>query len=268
MRYLRVLTMVSAITMVSIVLASVQEATGAVNLRFSPADTVIMSGQTSRLSIFVDDLDANVRTIDLHVTYDTTIVSSLGGGAGKLYTDSGFTLFQGIENNVPGQWHGYVVILGSEDFLEGPGELYYWEYSALADGVTPIIAVEAYVAAGDGTYYPDVELEATTIIVGDPLSAADDLPQQPLSLAVWPNPFNPRSSLLVDLQEPSDAHVAVYDVRGRTIFVMHDGPLLSGETVFTWHGNDTHGQAQPSGQYLFRVKTRTGSRVIRATLVR
>ena len=145
-------------------------ASAAVNLRFTPMDTTVSPGATSRLSIFVDDLDANVRTIDVYVTYDETIVTSLGGGAGALYSDSGFFVFQGMENDVPGQWHGYAVVMGSLDFLEGPGELFYWDYEGQAQGTSPVIAAEVYVAAGDGTYYPDVILDETTINVFDPLS--------------------------------------------------------------------------------------------------
>ncbi len=239
-----------------------------VNLRFSPADTVIMAGKTGRLSIFVDDIDANVRTIDVHVTYDTAVVTSLGGGAGALYTDSGFFVFQGIENDVPGEWHGYAIVMGSTDFLEGPGELFYWEFSALADGVSPIIAVVADVAAGDGTYYPDVSLNPTTIIVGDPLSAVDNIPQQPARLMVWPNPFNPRASLLVDMPQTGLAQVSVYDLRGRKLIVLHDGQLSQGESTFVWDGRDSTGQPQSTGQYFFRLLTETGSLVTRATLIK
>jgi hypothetical protein len=256
------------VMLMGVVLLTAQLANAAVNLRFTPANSTLSSGETGRLAIFIDDLDANVRTIDVHVTYDPSIVTSLDGGAGDLYTNSGFFVFEGIENEIPGQWHGYAVVMGSTDFLEGPGELFYWDFSALTDGVSPIIAVEAYVAAGDGTYYPEVVLEGTTIIVGDALSSVEGLPLQPNRLAVWPNPFNPRTSLLVDMPRAGLAEVAIYDLRGRKLFVMHEGPLRRGESVFQWDGRDSKGLAQPTGQYFFRLNTATGSQVTRATLIK
>ncbi len=246
-------TLILAVVLVGLVWASV--ASAAVNLRFTPPDTVVSPGSTNRLAIMIDDLDANVRTIDIYVTYDTTVVSSVAGGAGTLFTDSGFFVFQGIENNVPGQWHGYAVVMGSGDFLEGPGELYYWEYGALADGTSPIIAVEAYVAAGDGVYYPDVILNGTTITVNDPLSAVGDVPLVRPELNVWPNPFNPRTSVSIDLPDPGYVRMAVYDLRGRELIVLHDGQAPAGNQVFAWDGKDRNGMPQPAGQYLVRMVT-------------
>jgi len=239
-----------------------------VNLRFTPADARVTEVVTGRVGIFVDDLDANVRTIDVYVTYDTTIVASLGGGAGALYQDSGFFVFQGMENDIPGQWHGYAVVMGATDFLEGPGELFYWDFEGLALGTTPIIAVEAYVADGNGIYDPDVILEPTTITVYDPLSAVGDVPVHQTAIKAWPNPFNPRTSLLVELAEPGHARMSVYDVRGRELAVLHNGAAPAGNSTYMWDGRDSNGQMQPAGQYIFRLVTNQGVQTAKAMLVK
>ncbi len=256
------------ICLVCLSLALASFAQAEVNLRFTPADTSVTAGVTNRLAIFVDDLDANVRTIDIYVTYDTTIVASVGGGAGRLYQDSGFFVFQGLENNIPGQWHGYAVVMGSTDYLEGPGELFYWEFEGLALGTTPIVAVEAYVADGNGVYDPDVILDGTTITVYDPQSAVDDVPVRQSDLKVWPNPFNPRTSLLVEMAEAGHASMSVYDVRGHELIVLHNGNIPAGSSTFTWDGCDDKGQMQPAGQYFFRLATGHGVKTTRAMLVK
>ncbi len=243
-------------------------ASAAVNLRFTPMDTTVTPGESSRLSIFVDDLDANVRTIDVYVTYDESVVTSVGGGAGALYSESGFFVFQGIEDNVPGQWHGYAVVMGSTDFLEGPGELFYWDYQGQANGTTPVIAAEAYVAAGDGTYYPEVLLADTTINVFDPLSGVEDLPAAPNYLRAWPNPFNPRTALQVNLPEPGQVHLAVYDIKGYEMIVLQDGVVGSGSQIFHWDGTDSDGRPQPAGQYLVRLTTLGGVQTTKITMVK
>jgi len=239
-----------------------------VNLRFSPADTTVNPGAISRLSVMIDNPDSNVRTIEVYVTYDTTVVASLSGGPGALYTDSGFFVFKGFENDVPGQWHGYAVVMGSEDFLEGPGELYYWEYQGLDDGTSAIIAVETYLAGGDGVYYSDVVLEATTITVADPLSAVEEVPAHRPEVKAWPNPFNPRTSLAVNLPEPGYARMSVYDLRGRELVVLHEGDMPSGSSTFIWDGRDHGGRPQPTGQYLFRLVTRKDAVITKATLLK
>ncbi len=249
-------------------LLQIGAAEAAVNLRFTPADTVVSPGTGGRLSVMIDDLDANVRTIDVFVTYDTTIVASVAGGPGALYEDSGFFVFDGFENDTPGQWHGYAVVMGSGDFLEGPGELYYWDFQGLVDGSSAIIAVEAYVAAGDGTYYPDVILDPTTITVSDPLSAVGDVPESRPNLRAWPNPFNPITSLTVNLPTASEARLAVYDLRGRELLVLHEGAARAGSTTFTWDGRDKTGRLQPAGQYFFRLDAGNVTRSVKVTLVK
>jgi hypothetical protein len=244
------------------------QAQAAVNLHFTPMDTTVELSATGRLAVMIDNLDANVRTIDLYVTYDTSVVSSLSGGAGAAFIDSGFFLFKGFENDIPGQWHGYCVIMGSTDFLEGPGELFYWDYQGLAIGTTPIIAVEAYVAAGDGVYYPDVILDSTTITVYDPTSPVADVPLAQPVLKAWPNPFNPQTSISIDLPNPGYAHVAVYDLRGRELAVLQDGEVAAGSQVYVWDGRDSQGMTQPAGQYLVRMMTADVVRTTKLMMVK
>ncbi|MCB1185116.1 hypothetical protein KDM41_16965 [bacterium] len=239
-----------------------------VNLRFTPADTTVGPGETGRLSVFVDDLDANVRTIDLYVTYDPAVVTSLGGDSGQAFLDSGFFLFDGFENTAPGQWHGYCVILGSTDWLTGPGELFTWDFTGAADGTSPVIAVEAYVAAGDGTYYDEVVLDGTSITVFDPLSAADDTPPARAGLHAWPNPFNPSTRIRFALAHPGPARVTVHDLRGAEVAVLHDGPLDRGEHRLEWSGRDAHGRAVPAGTYLVRLEGPDGPAVLKLGLVK
>ena len=48
-------------------------ASAQVDLRFAPDDTTIAVGDTLRMSIMLDQV-IDVRTIDVDVTYDTTVV--------------------------------------------------------------------------------------------------------------------------------------------------------------------------------------------------
>jgi len=139
-----------------------------VPLRFAPADPVVAPGMAGgRLAVLIDD-DRTVRTIDITVTYDTTYVRSLGGAAGALFTDSGHQLFRGYEEPEPGVWHGYCIVLGSGLSVSGPGELYTWDFEGKTPGVSPVTAVVVDVSDVDGTWYPTVDLEPTTITVANP----------------------------------------------------------------------------------------------------
>jgi flagellar hook assembly protein FlgD len=69
-----------------------------------------------------------------------------------------------------------------------------------------------------------------------------------------PNPFE--SSTLVQLDVPSGDHpvdVSVYDVRGRVVRVLHNGPLMRGRHTLRWDGRDGDGAPVSSGVYFVRL---------------
>jgi hypothetical protein len=84
-------------------------------------------------------------------------------------------------------------------------------------------------------------------------------------LALWPNPFSGRDEATVALvvAERSDVRVAVYDVLGREVTVLHDGPLRAGE-----HRLRLDGQALPAGVYVVRAEVGVQRLTERITLVR
>ena len=238
-----------------------------VHLSFTPADTTVALGQPGRLSIMVDE-SFEYRTIDVTVTYDTTIVRSLGGTAGALYTDSGIFTFKGFEEDTLGTWHGYAVLMGAGLFIKGPGELYYWDFEGLAEGTTPITSVKVFVSTTDGSWFEDVSLPATTIIVGDPLSNEDDVPSFRSDLRIWPNPFNPRTEIVCDLDRAGWVELAVYDVRGRQVVVLYEGSAPAGPFTSSWNGLDSRGISQPGGVYLFGLATSAGRLITKGVLLK
>lgn len=73
-----------------------------------------------------------------------------------------------------------------------------------------------------------------------------------------PNPFNPSTVIELDLAEAGPLRLEVFDVRGRLVRVLHDGPLGVGEHSFPWNGTDGSGQSVASGTYFARVTGRQG----------
>ncbi len=84
----------------------------------------------------------------------------------------------------------------------------------------------------------------------------------------WPNPFNPRVTVSYALPQDGSARLAVCDVRGREVAVLHDGSLVAGEHSAVWHGQDSHGRALPSGLYLAVLRTEAGVTTQKLTLAK
>lgn len=236
-----------------------------VQLRYAPPDTNLTAGESCRLSILIDE-PLEFRTIDVTVRYDPAVVASIGGGKGQLYTDSGIFTFAGFEETAPGEWHGYAVLMGSGLFVQGPGELYYWDFEALADGATPLHTVSVYLSRPDGTWYETVLLPDGRVTVGD-YSAVTPPRAGNVPLDIAPNPFNPATTIAFELLATGPARLSVYDARGRRVAVLLDGFLRAGPVTVRWNGQVTDGGTAPSGTYLFRLDTAAGVQTAKGVLV-
>ncbi|MEZ4388831.1 MAG: hypothetical protein R3D98_14905 [Candidatus Krumholzibacteriia bacterium] len=236
-------------------------------LRWAPSDTLINTGDQATLSVMLDE-PLDVRTIELRVAFDPAVVTTVSGGYGALF--NGFNNFDGFEEEAPGQWHGYCVILGASDWTTGPGELFTWTVEGLADGGTcPITTVELTLLPPGGGDYPDAVLTDDQIRVLDPTGL--EIPTVGLPrLALYPNPFNPRTTVEVSLPGGGVGSLEVLDLRGRVVARPWSGVVdATAPLAVSWDGVDTLGQALPSGVYTFRlVGSRGQSASVRGVLVR
>ena len=80
-----------------------------------------------------------------------------------------------------------------------------------------------------------------------------DAPRLRATISVWPNPFNPRVKLAVDIPEAGPARLEIFDARGRQIQSLLRGPLSKGRHEVEWEGRDFSGRAMPSGVYFARL---------------
>jgi hypothetical protein len=65
----------------------------------------------------------------------------------------------------------------------------------------------------------------------------------------YPNPFNPRTLIHLEMERPGRARVAIYDVRGRLVRKLLDGMQPAGSQELIWEGVDVRGKAVASGTY-------------------
>lgn len=64
-----------------------------------------------------------------------------------------------------------------------------------------------------------------------------------------PNPFNPTTTIAYQLAAPQHIRLAVYDLLGRELAVLFDGPQVAGQHSIVWEAAN-----QPSGMYLYRLE--------------
>jgi hypothetical protein len=114
----------------------------------------------------------------------------------------------------------------------------------------------------------DVSLWGFQDSVIQPTGPGGGLPELVRLHAAAPNPFNPTTRIAYDLPRAGSVRLAVYDVRGHLLRVLHDGAMPAGRHAATWDGLDSSGRAAGSGSYLFKLVTDDGVRTVKAALIR
>ena len=89
---------------------------------------------------------------------------------------------------------------------------------------------------------------AEVVLPGAATTATHLLPNRP-------NPFNPATEIHFELARAERVRIAVYDVTGRLVAGLEDGPRAAGAHHVTWNGRDAAGRGVPSGAYYVRLET-------------
>lgn len=96
----------------------------------------------------------------------------------------------------------------------------------------------------------------------------DQVPGPGAVLKAWPNPFNPRVNLAIELDEAGHVRLEIFDARGRLVSSLMNGDRPAGRHALTWSGRNAGGTHQPSGVYFARLVTAKGTLVQKVVLAR
>jgi len=84
----------------------------------------------------------------------------------------------------------------------------------------------------------------------------------------YPNPFNPSTTIAVELAQDGPMDVAVYDMLGRRVRTLAEGAHDAGMHVFEWNGTDENGSPVQSGIYFTRLSTPDHSETIQMQMTK
>ena len=99
---------------------------------------------------------------------------------------------------------------------------------------------------------------ATVLLTGNVVetSVEQHIIPADFKMVVYPNPFNPATTIAYTLNSPAATSLTIYDIRGRLIQTMDDLPATVGSHIIP-----ISAESWPSGLYLFHL--RSGSQSIR-----
>jgi immune inhibitor A len=196
--------------------------------------------------------------------WDGAVVEiSVDGGPWTLITPAGGYAYTIIDNPASPFPPGMPCFSGTFAWREEEFDLS--SYSGLAQ-VRFRFGSDAGTTRG-GWYIDDVSL-TDVISTGTPSAEAASLPSAVRLSQNRPNPMNPLTTIAFSLPSEDHVRLAVYDVRGRLVRILLDSAYPAGEWGVTWDGTDDAGRASPSGIYLYRMESGSGTLARKMVLTR
>jgi hypothetical protein len=128
-----------------------------------------------------------------------------------------------------------------------------------------------YAAGTAGLYLQNASVWVDDFVVASCANTVTDTatPQAAtLDVSVFPNPFNPSTTISMSLGQAGRAHAALYDVAGRRVRVLADGDFAAGTHALRWDGTDGEGRSMASGIYYLNVRTAGTARMERLVLLK
>jgi len=116
------------------------------------------------------------------------------------------------------------------------------EYYPLTTGVN-----YTFTPTEPGTYTGQIQVRNNTT------STHDHAQQLTQKIAVYPNPFNPTTTISFQMNKPGKAEIAIYNVRGQKVRTLMNDNLTSGRHDIQWNGKNDRGREVASGIYFVRL---------------
>ncbi len=203
------------------------------------------------------------RIIDLHEVYLDPATLPSGTFSVKLEeisggVDWGITLHQaGVDYQNKSS-----VVSGGGSWTNSPGQGESFSVTITEAGYycLAIWKAKADDLARDGAY---------RLLFGNDLTPVEDVVPMVTGLAsVYPNPFNPQTTIVFDLAKPVRADLSIYDLQGSLVRTLVSETRASGRHEVVWNGTDNNGQRTASGVYMARLRAGNLTQMRKLVLVK
>jgi hypothetical protein len=194
-------------------------------------------------------------------TLETPVTSSTG----TIYAVFVFPAYQerGGEGLYGGPGIGYHTSAATKgNFLSQDGIVWAQLHPGYDLAVIPLFS------SGKGRPLTLAQLRAERDDSALPTPSRKDTPTRTRLSSPFPNPFNPRVEIPLDLSRSGRVMLDIYDTRGRRVHVLLDEARPAGHYQIPWLGVDDRGQSVASGVYYVQMNFEGENHRQRLALVR
>ncbi len=142
----------------------------------------------------------------------------------------------------------YFTVVGDVD----GEEIEFWIYDETTDEV--YLCEETITFLNNETYGSPTD---PFLLSAEMTGTGNEIIQTDWELKVYPNPFNPSTTISFLVTQSSDfAKIEIYNLKGQKVksFAFPNGSLGTSESVVVWNGTDNNNQPVSSGVYFVKMK--------------
>jgi hypothetical protein len=202
------------------------------------------------------------------LTWDASLVTLLSVEEGPLFVDTPYQTFFYTNAIAPDSIQAEDCLLGYRLWFLPPGSLVRYVFQADHVGAAAVQLYGFRLWDLDGMeVFPTVDPDAT-IYIG--MSTPAETPAPRAVLGSYPNPFNPFTTLALQVPEAflsQSVTVAVYSADGRKIRTLYSGTVASQDMRLRWDGTSDAGTRVASGVYFGAAHLETETFTTRLVLI-
>jgi len=95
-----------------------------------------------------------------------------------------------------------------------------------------------------------------------------DLPDARMQVNNFPNPFNPSTTIKLNLPRAGEVSLKIFNVRGELVRTLVDGQMTAGEHSIIWDGKSDAGNQAASGVYFYETRANGEVEINKMALVK
>ncbi len=161
---------------------------------------------------------------------------------------------------------------GSNSFYLNPGETTQIEVTVNVPGTALVGQQDELTITVTSLFDPSADFAKTITTTVDQSTDISDngytIPGQFSLGQNFPNPFNPETKIVFNLEKAGNIYLEVFDILGRKVSTLQSGYLGAGQYEFTWYGVDNSGRQAASGIYFYRLSSNEFTLTRKMTLLK
>ncbi len=223
--------------------------------------------------------DAATSEVKMYVNGDSVEVTSLGSGNGPLIDMSLSPITVGSIGNTR-SFHGVLdevslwemvldesavqTLMNGGINASAEGLLAAWDMNQGAGSIVEDLVGDAELQLSETTWSMGTSHVMTSHDGSDKITH----PESPFLFNVYPNPFNPTTTISFDLPELLDVRLTIYDVKGREVLTLRSEEQLAGQYQVQWNGANESGNPVSTGVYFAHLQAGSFSQTIKMVYLR